>query len=68
MIFTVTWKDKAADETGYRVFRNGELLIELPANSTSYTDTLTADQNVEYYIQVYGPGGTANSSVMKAGC
>lgn len=68
MTFIVTWTDKATDETGYRVFRNGELLAELPANSTSYTDTLSANQNVEYYIQVYGPGGTENSSVMKAGC
>jgi uncharacterized protein YgiM (DUF1202 family) len=68
MIFTVDWKDKANDETGYRIFRNGEVLVELPANSTSYTDTLPANQNVEYYIQVYGPSGTENSSVMKAGC
>jgi hypothetical protein len=68
LTFTVTWNDKATDETGYRIFRNGELLTELPADSNTYTDTLASEQNVEYYIQVYSPGGTANSSAMKAGC
>jgi uncharacterized protein YraI len=68
LTFIVIWKDRATDETGYRVFRNGELLAELPANSTSYTDILPSNQNLEYYIQVYGPGGSANSSVMKIGC
>ena len=34
MSFIVSWVDKANDETGYRVFRNGEAVAELPANST----------------------------------
>jgi len=68
--FTVNWADNANNETGYRVFRNGEQLIELPANSTTYTDTFTlsADQSVEYYLQVYSPAGTANSSIMRMRC
>src|SRR6266542_20216 len=40
MTFNVTWVDKANNETGYRIFRNGELAIELPANSTTYTDSI----------------------------
>ncbi len=68
LTFTVSWKDRATNEAGYRIFRNGELLAELPANSTTYTDTLPAGQSVEYYIQVYDPDGTTNSSVMKAQC
>lgn len=66
--FIVIWKDRATDETGYRVVRNGEAIVELPANSTTYMDTLSANENLEYYIQVYGPGGAANSSVMNADC
>jgi uncharacterized protein YraI len=69
--FTLNWQDRATNETGYRLFRNGELLIELPANSTSYTDTfaLTEDQNrMEYYLQVFGPDWTMNSAVMIAEC
>jgi hypothetical protein len=68
--FTVTWRDAASDETSYRIFRNGEGLVELPANSTTYTDQydVPADQSVEYYIQVFSATGTANSSIMRMRC
>ena len=70
LTFTVTWADNATNETSYRIFRNGEGLVELPANSTTYTDTydLPADQNVEYYIQAFSSTGTANSSIMRMRC
>ncbi|HSK88290.1 MAG TPA: SH3 domain-containing protein [Anaerolineales bacterium] len=69
--FTLNWQDRATNETGYRIFRNGELLIELPADSTFYTDTfaLTEDQrSMEYYLQVFGSDWTMNSTVMSADC
>jgi len=72
LTFTVTWKDLATGETGYRVFRNGEQVAELPADSTAYTDTfdISGDpgQTVKYYVQVYGPSGTVNSSVISVHC
>lgn len=70
LTFTVTWADHATNETSYRIFRNGEGLAELPADSTTYTDIydLPADQNVEYYIQAYSPSGTGNSSIMRMKC
>jgi hypothetical protein len=70
LTFNVTWADNAKDETGYRVFRNGAQAAELPADSTNYTDTfaVSGDQSLEYYIQVYSPVGTANSSVMRMKC
>ena len=68
--FTVNWADNATNEEGYRIFRNGEAIVELPANTTTYTDVydLPANQNVEYYIQVQSPTGTANSSIMRMRC
>lgn len=70
LTFNVTWADNATNETGYRVFRNGEQAAELPANSTTYTDAVavSGDQSLEYYLQVYSPSGTANSSVMRMKC
>jgi len=70
LTFMVDWKDRMADEAGYRIFRNGEKLIELPADSTTYTDSLDVSpgESVEYFIQVFGPSGTMNSSVMRAEC
>lgn len=70
LTFTVTWADNANNEEGYRIFRNGQALVELPANSTTYTDSydISPDESVEYYLQVYGPSGTANSSIMRMRC
>jgi hypothetical protein len=68
--FTVTWRDTATNETSYRIFRNGEAIVELPANTTIYTDLydVPADQSVEYYVQVVSPTGTANTSIMRMRC
>lgn len=71
LTFTANWVDNATGEAGYRIFRNGEQLVELPANSTTYTDDFTLtelNQSVEYYLQVYGPAGSVNSSVMRMKC
>jgi len=68
--FTVDWVDNASNETGYRIFRNGEQAAELPANSTTFSHSVAFEsgESIDYYIQVYGPGGTANSSVMRMSC
>lgn len=70
MTFTMKWTDKATNETGYRVFRDGEMVSELPANSTSFTETIPmqAGDTASYYLQVFGPSGSANSSIMKLTC
>ena len=70
MTFIVSWEDKANNETGYRIFREGEAVSELPSNFNSYTDTMTptGSENVDYYLQVYSPFGSANSSIMRMNC
>jgi hypothetical protein len=68
--FTVNWADNASNETGYRIFRNGEQIAELPANSTMFTDAfaISVDQSVEYYVQVFASSGTSNTSIMRMRC
>jgi len=70
LTFTVNWADNATDEEGYRIFRNGEPIVELPPNSTTYTDlySVSAEQSVEYYVQVHSPTGSANTSIMRMRC
>jgi hypothetical protein len=70
MTITIEWTDRATNETGYRVLRDGESIAELAANSSSYTETiaLLSGESVEYYLQVYGPGGTANALIGKLTC
>ncbi len=68
--FNLTWEDKATNETGYRIFRDGEQVAELPANSTSFTETipLESGKNATYYLQVYGPSGAVNTSNITISC
>lgn len=72
LTFTLSWKDQATNETGYRIFRDGEQLVELPADSTTYTYTdslkVPAGTRVQYYLQVFGPDGSLNSAVMETWC
>jgi hypothetical protein len=37
---TITWQDNADNETGYRFYKNGSPLPEIPPNSTQYNITL----------------------------
>jgi hypothetical protein len=61
----MTWEDRADSEQGYRIFRDGVLVAELPAESTSYAETIImpADRSAEYSIQVYSATASASVSV-----
>jgi hypothetical protein len=64
MNVTITWKDNADNETGYRVIRDGSVASELPANSLSYTETilLSSGESVIYLVEVYNAAGSERST------
>src|SRR5215207_1064208 len=70
MTITIIWADNANNEAGYRILRNGQVVAELPVDSTTYTDAtqLTSGQSAEYYIQVFSASGSANTRVGSASC
>lgn len=70
MIVSFTWTDNATNETGYRVIRNDQPIVELPANSTTYTDTYTFEtgEKVLYQIEVFNVTGFTRSSVISVTC
>jgi hypothetical protein len=65
-----TWTDHATNETGYRVIRNDQPIVELPANTTAYTDTylFDADEKVAYQIEAYNVTGFTRSAVISVTC
>ena len=67
---TLKWVDKSENEAGYRIIRNGAIVAELPANSTSFAETITllAGQGVEYQLEVFNPSGSARSSAITLKC
>jgi hypothetical protein len=58
----MTWEDRAGSEEGYRIFREGVLVAELPAGSTSYAETIIMppNRNAEYSVQVYNATSSAS--------
>ena len=69
MTFTISWTDKASNETGYRIHRDDQV-IELPANSTAFVETipLLSGESVEYYLEIYSPSGSASTPRIKINC
>ena len=67
---SLAWNDKANNETGYRVLRNGELAAELPANSTTFAETiaLNSGQSVGYQVQAYNLIGASSSATANITC
>jgi len=68
--FTLEWTDRAADETGYRIYRNGEVAAELPPNSSTFSEVVDVDsgENMTYLIEVFNSAGTASSSPINFSC
>lgn len=67
---TLNWSDNATNESGYRVIRNGDIIAELPANSTYFAETIAlfSGQSVGYQIQAYNLSGDTNSPVASMTC
>lgn len=66
----LTWADAATNETGYRIIRNGQAIVELPANSTLYNETiaLIAGDTTIYQVEVYNTTGSTRSSPVSFKC
>lgn len=67
---TLEWTDRADDETGYRIYRNGERVTELPPNSEAFTEVVDIDQgeNMTYLIEVFNNAGAVSSSPINFSC
>jgi hypothetical protein len=65
-----TWIDYATNETGYRVIRNDQAVVELPANTTAYKDiySFVAGEKVVYQIEVYNITGFTRSAPISVTC
>jgi len=64
MNVTIEWKDNANNETGYRIIRDTGVVSELPANSSTYTETilLSSGESVTYLVEAYNSAGSTRST------
>ncbi|MEO1415615.1 MAG: T9SS type A sorting domain-containing protein [Bacteroidota bacterium] len=60
-IVPLSWSDNSNSETGFELWRDGNLLATLPANTTSFTDTvLVFGQVVSYQVRAFDGQGTSD--------
>lgn len=59
----LTWQDRATNEEGYRIYRDGNLIISLPANATEYDDALPYEGTYVYGIASFNVAGEAKTSM-----
>jgi hypothetical protein len=67
---TLEWNDRAENESGYRIYRNDELVTELPPNSNAYSEVIDVEEgeNITYRIEAYNSTGTSSSSNISFSC
>jgi hypothetical protein len=66
----LTWADNADNETGYRVYRYDQLIVELPANSRTYTDntTITVGTSINYSVEAFNEVGASQQRTISFTC
>ena len=66
----LTWADTSDNENGYRVYRFDTMIADLPANSTSYTDTtnITYGSTLTYYVEAYNAAGASARRTASFSC
>jgi len=66
---TIQWNDKANNESGYRVYRDGAVVATLGAGATSYVDRPSYSGPHTYKVEAYNGAGSAQSnSDQDSGC
>jgi hypothetical protein len=65
----VGWNDTATNESGYRVYRDGNLIATLGANATGYTDSPPYGGPYTYGVEAFNAAGASSRpTVVESGC
>jgi hypothetical protein len=67
---TLSWNDNSDNEIGYRIYRNDELIAELPADSTFFKETVPypGGLGLKYTVEVFNEIGAASGSTETLFC
>lgn len=60
---TLTWKDRSDNEDGFRIYRDGTKLTDLPSGSTTYDDVLSTPGSYVYTVAAFNAGGESSINV-----
>jgi hypothetical protein len=66
---SLTWTDRANNEQGYRIYRNGMLVAELSANTTAYLDTFISGGGlISYGVSSFNAAGNSAQATISFSC
>ena len=67
---TLKWSDQSDDELGYRVFRDNAQIVELPANSRTYSEVVAAaaTQTLTYSVAAFNAIGESGRATISFSC
>jgi CSLREA domain-containing protein len=66
---TLSWIDRADNENGYRVYRDGQLIATLGVNASSYVDTPPRGAAHSYALEAFNDGGASSQvTTQDQGC
>jgi hypothetical protein len=70
MTMNLAWKDRSTSESGYRVYRDKQVIATLPANSTAYVDVvlLATGKTVSYSVEAFSPDWQFSTPTVTYGC
>lgn len=60
---SLRWKDRSDNEDGFRIYRDGTKVTDLPAGSTSYDDLLAAPGSYAYAVAAFNASGESPANV-----
>lgn len=62
----LSWQDNSSIEEKYEIRRGEDFVKELPADTTSYTDTSPSEGQLHYCVAIFGKD--ADDNLIEAGC
>ncbi len=66
----LSWTDPAGDANGFRVYRSGTQIADLPADSPTFTDTTTVifATQLSYSVEAYNDAGASPQRTVNFVC
>jgi len=70
LTMNLAWTDRSSNEEGYVVYRDGQAIVNLGPDSTSFVDVafVASGASLSYRVEAFSKAGRASSSTISASC
>ena len=70
MTMNLSWDDRSANEEGFKVYRDGQVIATLVPNSTYYVDVafVAAGSTLSYKVEAFNADWKESTSTIAYGC